>query len=56
MGLFQKISSGLKKTRDSVISQINSMLHSFTKIDEDLFEELNKKSSFYNHELLYGED
>ncbi|WP_405320292.1 sulfatase-like hydrolase/transferase [Frisingicoccus sp.] len=23
---------------------------------EDLFEELNKKSSFYNHELLYGED
>ena len=42
MGLFQKISSGLKKTRDSVISQINSMLHSFTKIDEDLFEELEE--------------
>ena len=42
MGFFQKISSGLKKTRDSVISQIQSMLHSFTKIDEDLFEELEE--------------
>ena len=42
MGLFQKISSGLKKTRDSVVRQIDSMLKSFTKIDEDLFEELEE--------------
>ncbi|MGN1138287.1 MAG: signal recognition particle-docking protein FtsY, partial [Ruminococcus sp.] len=40
MGLFQKIKEGLKKTRDGVVGQIDSMLKSFTKIDEDLFEEL----------------
>ena len=42
MGLFQKISSGLKKTRDSVVRQIDSMLKSLTKIDEELFEELEE--------------
>ena len=42
MGLFQKISAGLKKTRDSVVKQIDSMLKAFTKIDEDLFEELEE--------------
>ncbi len=40
MGLFAKIKEGLKKTRDSVVGQIDSMLKSFTKIDEELFEEL----------------
>ncbi|MDD6175804.1 MAG: signal recognition particle-docking protein FtsY, partial [Firmicutes bacterium] len=38
MGFFKKISQGLKKTRDSVVHQIDSMLKSFTKIDEELFE------------------
>ncbi len=42
MGLFKKIKDGLKKTRDSVIGRIDSMLKSFTKIDEDLFEELEE--------------
>lgn len=42
MGLFKKIKVGLKKTRDSVVSQIDSMLKSFTKIDEELFEELTE--------------
>lgn len=42
MGFFKKISEGLKKTRDSVVKQIDSMLKSFTKIDEDLFEELEE--------------
>lgn len=42
MGLFSKIKDGLKKTRDSVIGQIDSMLKSFTKIDEELFEELEE--------------
>ena len=42
MGLFSKIKQGLKKTRDSVIGQIDSMLKSFTKIDEELFEELEE--------------
>ena len=42
MGLFQKIKEGLKKTRDSIVGQIDSMLKSFTKIDEELFEELEE--------------
>lgn len=32
MGFFDKIKAGLKKTRDSITGQINSMLHAFTKI------------------------
>ena len=42
MGFFKKISQGLKKTRDSVMHQIDSMLRSFTKVDEELFEELEE--------------
>ncbi|MBR2715113.1 MAG: signal recognition particle-docking protein FtsY [Ruminococcus sp.] len=42
MGFFNKIKEGLKKTRDGFVGQINSMLKSFTKIDEDLFEELEE--------------
>ena len=42
MGFFNKLKEGLKKTRDSVIGQIDSMLKTFTVIDEDLFEELEE--------------
>ncbi len=42
MGLFSKISSGLKKTRDSFSGAVNSVISSFTKIDEELFEELEE--------------
>ena len=42
MGFFQKLKEGLKKTRDSVVGQIDSMLKSFTEIDEELFEELEE--------------
>jgi fused signal recognition particle receptor len=42
MGFFSKLKEGLKKTRDSVIGEINSMLRSFTVVDEELFEELEE--------------
>ena len=42
MGLFNKIKEGLKKTRDNVSGQIQQMLNTFTKIDEELFEELEE--------------
>ena len=42
MGLFSKINAGLKKTRDSFKGAITGILNSFTKIDEDLFEELEE--------------
>ncbi|WP_444657890.1 signal recognition particle-docking protein FtsY [Caproiciproducens sp. R2] len=42
MGLFSKIKEGLKKTRDKMSSSVESMLRSFTSIDEELFEELEE--------------
>ena len=40
MGFFEKLKNGLKKTKDSMIGKIERLLNSFTKIDEELFEEL----------------
>lgn len=42
MGFFEKIKNGLKKTRDSMIHQVETVINSFTKIDEDFFEELEE--------------
>ncbi|HIW74169.1 MAG TPA: signal recognition particle-docking protein FtsY [Firmicutes bacterium] len=42
MGFFEKISAGLKKTRDSIVGSVTTMLRSFTRIDEELFEELEE--------------
>ena len=42
MGFFEKLKNGLKKTKDSMMGRIESLLHSFNKIDEDLFEELEE--------------
>ncbi len=42
MGLFSKIKAGLQKTKASISDGITSLINSFTKIDEDLFEELEE--------------
>lgn len=42
MGLFSKIKEGLKKTKDSFIGKMQLVANSFTKIDEELFEELEE--------------
>ena len=42
MGFFKKIKEGLKKTRDAVVGQIDSMLKSFTKIDDELLKNLKE--------------
>lgn len=42
MGLFSKFKEGLRKTKKNIVGQIDSMLKSFTKIDEDLFLELEE--------------
>lgn len=42
MGFFSKIKQGLTKTRDSISSSVNGIINSFTKIDEELFEELEE--------------
>lgn len=42
MGFFDKIKESLKKTRENISGQIEVMLNTFTKIDEELFEELEE--------------
>ncbi len=42
MVFFNKIAEGLKKTRDSMMGKVDALLNSFTKIDEDFFEELEE--------------
>ena len=42
MGIFAKLTQGLAKTRDSIMSGVDNVLKSFVKIDEDLFEELEE--------------
>ena len=41
-GFFEKIRDGLKKTKDSVIAKMQLVLNAFTKIDEDLFDQLEE--------------
>lgn len=43
MGLFSKIAEGLKKTKDSFLGGLQRIFNSFTKIDEELFEELEEQ-------------
>lgn len=42
MGFFSKIKEGLKKTRTSIADGVTNILNSFTRIDEELFEELEE--------------
>ncbi len=42
MGLFKKLKQGLSKTNNAFLSKLNAMLGAFTRIDEDLFEELEE--------------
>jgi len=42
MGIFDKLKSGLKKTRDNLREKLESVVNSFTKIDEELFDEIEE--------------
>ncbi|MBR6790597.1 MAG: signal recognition particle-docking protein FtsY [Oscillospiraceae bacterium] len=42
MGFFDKIKEGLRKTKESMMKKVESVIHSFTKIDEDFLEELEE--------------
>ena len=42
MGIFSKFKAGLKKTKDSMINKMHRVVNSFTKIDEELFEQLEE--------------
>jgi fused signal recognition particle receptor len=42
LGLFSKLKQGLQKTKDSFAGGVGRVVNSFTKIDEDFFEELEE--------------
>ena len=42
MNIFSKIAAGLKKTKDSMMGRLETLMNSFTKIDEEFFEELEE--------------
>ncbi len=42
MGFFEKLKQGMAKTRENLSGKINSVLAAFTKVDEELLEELEE--------------
>lgn len=41
-GFFTKLKNGLKKTKDGFVNKVELLINSFTKIDEDFFDELEE--------------
>ena len=41
-GFFKRLVSGLTKTRDNIVSGMDSIFHGFSSIDEDFYEELEE--------------
>ena len=42
MGFFDKLKQGLFKTKNAIVGKIDSLIKRFTKVDEDLFDELEE--------------
>ncbi len=42
MGFFDKLKSGLSKTKSAIVGKIDNLFKSFRKVDEDLFDELEE--------------
>ena len=41
-GFFSRLVAGLTKTRDNIVSGMDSIFNGFTHIDEDFYEELEE--------------
>ena len=41
-GFFSRLVEGLTKTRDNIVSGMDSIFHGFSKIDEEFYEELEE--------------
>ena len=42
MGFFEKLKQGLAKTKNALFGQIGNLLKGFTRVDEDLLDELEE--------------
>ena len=43
MGFFDKLKQGLFKTKNAIVGKIDSLIKRFTKVDEELFDELERR-------------
>ena len=42
MGFFEKLKSGLRRTKNALFGTVEQILRAFVRIDENLFEELEE--------------
>ena len=42
MGFFERLKEGLRKTKESIFGQVNSIFKHFAKVDEEMLEELEE--------------
>ncbi len=42
MGFFEKLKQGLNKTKNALVGRIDGIFHAFSKIDDDLYDELEE--------------
>ena len=42
MGFFNKLKEGLLKTKNAIMGKVDSIIKKFTKVDEELFDELEE--------------
>ena len=42
MGFFEKLKAGLSKTKNAVFGRLDGLFKSFSKVDEELLEELEE--------------
>ena len=54
-GFFSRLVEGLTKTRDNIVSGIDSVFHGFSKIDDEFYEELEEILIMgYNFNFIFG--
>ena len=42
MGFFEKLKQGLAKTKDAFVGKINNLFRAFSRVDEEMMEELEE--------------
>ena len=52
-GFFKRLVSGLTKTRDNIVSGMDSIFHGFSRIDDDFYEELSLELDEEKKDILF---
>ena len=51
MGFWEKLKSGLSKTKEAIFKQVNDIFKNFVKVDEEMLEELDMPVGILNAAL-----